>query len=100
MTPSLPPARLRRLQERQGEEHQRDVVVPAAMLGELVVVQPQLALGQLKVLLDGPTQAAHPSQLSQGDRLRRVREVVLELLRVTTADGRRAIIQAAGPGCP
>src|SRR6266536_2224602 len=84
--PFLPPVTLRRLQERQGEQHQRDVVVPAPVLGELVVIEAQLALGQLEVLLDRPAQAAHPGHLSQGDRLRRIRQVVLELFGVPAAD--------------
>ncbi len=38
-------------------------MVPASVLGDLVVVQAQLTLGQLEVLLDRPAQAAHPGRI-------------------------------------
>src|SRR6266566_2349310 len=66
--PFFPPALLHRLQECEGEHGQRDVVVPASVLGDLIVVQAQLTLGQLEVLLDRPAQQAHPGHLRQCDR--------------------------------
>src|SRR5215467_11711709 len=44
------------------------------------MIEPNLALSQLEVFFDGPAQAAHPSHLRQRHCLRRVREVVLEVL--------------------
>src|SRR5262245_66235530 len=77
--PFVPPVALDRLQEGEGEQHQGDVVVPASVPGDLVVVEPELALGELEVLLDGPAQAPDPGQRGQRDRLGRVGQEVLEL---------------------
>src|SRR5436305_14604206 len=108
--PFFPPATLDRLQEGEGEQYQGYVVVPAPIPGDLVVVEPELALGELEVLLDGPAEASDPGQRGQRDRLRRVGQEVLELLGVAAAQwsahhqpGRRArplvlLLDHAQPG--
>ncbi len=68
--PLFPPFALHRLQEGERHQGQRDVVVPAAVSRHLVVVEADLALGQLEVLLDGPAQAAHRGHLRERDRAR------------------------------
>jgi hypothetical protein len=54
-------------QERQRNHRQGDVPVPGQILADLVVVQPDLALGLLEGLLDPPPPARDPHQGDQRD---------------------------------
>src|SRR5688572_30810034 len=49
----------------QSEHRQGDVSMPAGPGADLVLVEPDLALGRLEALLDGPARARHPHEIRQ-----------------------------------
>jgi hypothetical protein len=72
-------------QERQRDHDQGGVPVPGQILADLVVVQPDLALGLLEGLLHPPAAARNPDQGGQWGVGRGEADVVGQLARVAAA---------------
>ncbi len=82
-----------------GEQRQGDVPVPAGIGADLVLVEPDLALGLLEATLDGPAPARDPYEIAQGRAGRRVGQVEGRLVRIGqgTAHQKRAPEPGAAP---
>lgn len=65
-----------------GEHRQGDVPVPAGIRADLVLVEPDFALGLLEATLDSPAPACDPHEIAQRRTGRRVGQVEGRLVRI------------------